>query len=76
MSGQAQFEICRRDFRNGKIEYGWRFRAANGEITATSGEGFTRTEDANRAIHDFLRDVYGASEPHPAIVDIDEAATP
>lgn len=35
-------------------EYGWRFRAANGQIVATAGEGFTRAEDAERAARDFF----------------------
>lgn len=30
--------------------FGWRFRAANGKISAIGGEGFTRREDAHRAI--------------------------
>lgn len=33
--------------------FGWRFRAANGEISAIGGEGFTRREDAHRAIRQF-----------------------
>lgn len=35
-------------------EYGWRFRAANGQISAVGGEGFTRREDAKRAVADFV----------------------
>jgi len=35
-------------------EYGWRFRAANGHITAVGGEGFTRRQDARRAASEFL----------------------
>lgn len=38
-------------------EFGWRFRAANGEITAVGGEGFTREADAMRACIQFGRDV-------------------
>lgn len=38
-------------------EYGWRYRSANGQITATGGEGFTREEDAERAIRYFSADV-------------------
>jgi uncharacterized protein len=66
MSGEAHFEVFPRE----DDEFGWRFRAANGEVTATSGEGFTRREDANRAIHDFLR-ATAAVEPHPPIRDVD-----
>lgn len=41
--------------RGGKrrTEYFWRFRAANGQISAVSGEGFVRREDAHRAIDRF-----------------------
>lgn len=60
-------------------EYGWRFRAANGQITATSGEGFTRREDAHRAVSDFIRaviddphDFPSAYKPFPPILDVDE----
>jgi len=35
-------------------EYGWRFRAANGQISAVGGEGFTRREDAERAVRDLI----------------------
>jgi uncharacterized protein YegP (UPF0339 family) len=31
-------------------EFGWRLRGANGKIEAVGGEGFTRREDAHRAI--------------------------
>ena len=67
MSGEAHFEICRRS----DGDFGWRFKGANGEISAISGEGFTRREDANRAIHDFLAAVWESADPHPPIVDID-----
>lgn len=36
-------------------EHGWRFRAANGKISAIGGEGFTRAEDAERAVMDFCQ---------------------
>jgi hypothetical protein len=61
-------------------EYGWRFRAANGRIVATSGEGFTRREDAHRAVMDFLDAV---DDEHPRLlvdhvlvntIDVDEQA--
>lgn len=51
--------------------YGWRFVATNNRITAIGGEGFTRRDDANRAIHDFFASVTG-EEPHPPIFDVDE----
>lgn len=38
-------------------EYGWRYRDANGQITAIGGEGFTRSEDAERAVRSHAEDV-------------------
>jgi len=52
-------------------EYGWRYRAGNGHITAVGGEGFTSRHTANKALHNFLRAV-SAIEPHPAILDVDD----
>ena len=55
--------------------FGWRFRAANGQITAIGGEGFTRREDAERAVKHFLTDVGADHEDTyvtPPIVDVDE----
>lgn len=60
-------------------EFGWRFRAANGQITAIEGEGFTRRVDAHRAVNDFcsrLADLFYDGE-RPAIdelsiLDVDE----
>lgn len=45
---------------NWPIEFGWRFRAANGQISAVSGEGFTRRENAHRAIWGVAADTLGA----------------
>jgi len=62
-------------------EFGWRFRAANGKISAVGGEGFTRREDAHRAVDDLceaLVPLVGADECgetiwlRSAIIDIDE----
>jgi hypothetical protein len=57
-------------------EFGWRFRAANGQISAIGGEGFTRREDAHRAIGDFLEslDAFDGSEDtvRPPALDVDE----
>jgi len=36
-------------YRDDAGEYRWRLRAANGELVATAGEGFTREADAERA---------------------------
>lgn len=63
-----------------KKVFGWRFRAANGQITAVGGEGFTRREDARRAIGDFCDAfwvAYGNSpvddpDELPPILDVDE----
>lgn len=57
-------------------EFGWRFRAANGQISAISGEGFTRREDARRAVKDFLRaamplDARFGDHDEP-IIDVDD----
>ena len=68
MSNQARFEVypqmhSRRGSFGGPLileptgEFGWRFRAGNGDITAVGGEGFTRPQDAHRAIKEFLTDV-------------------
>jgi uncharacterized protein YegP (UPF0339 family) len=60
-------------------EFGWRFRAGNGQISAIGGEGFTRREDAHRAVSDFIRaviddprDFPSADKPFPPIIDVDE----
>jgi hypothetical protein len=56
-------------------EFGWRFRAANGQITAIGGEGFTRRQDAERAVKHFLADVganYEDTYVTPPIIDVDE----
>lgn len=52
-------------------EFFWHFRAANGKIDAVGGEGFTRREDARRAIQQFTADV-GVTEMPAEIVDLDE----
>lgn len=60
MSGQPQFEVFPEKQSFGAKEelkpeqFRWRFRAANGQISATAGEGFTRREDAHRAVNDFM----------------------
>ena len=38
-------------------EYRWRLLAANGKIVADSGEGYTRRDDAHRAIATLLRGI-------------------
>lgn len=56
-------------------EFGWRFRAANGQITAIGGEGFSRREDAERAIKHFMTDIGADHEDEwasPPILDVDE----
>lgn len=63
MANEARFEVYpRHDAGRGgfapgegpRPEYGWRFRAANGQITAVGGEGFSRRMDAHRAVRQFL----------------------
>jgi hypothetical protein len=41
-----------------RTEFYWRFRAANGQITAVGGEGYTRREDAHRAVLDHVHHVF------------------
>lgn len=41
------FEI----YRDKASEWRWSLKAGNGQIIADSGEGYTRKEDALRAIH-------------------------
>ena len=81
MSNEAHFETYPRsrpdptaenpDNREPTGDYGWRLRAANNQIIAAAGEGFTRREDANRAIHDLLAAIDSQS-PHPPIDDVDQ----
>lgn len=58
--------------------YGWRFRAGNGQISAIGGEGFTRREDAHRAVRQFLTAVADVIEDFEApvieapVVDVNE----
>jgi hypothetical protein len=68
--------------KGGGPEFGWRFRAGNGQISAVGGEGFTRREDARRAVIDFCRALGLAfdgpgrpAECHnviPPVIDVDE----
>ena len=41
-----RFEV----YRDKAGEYRWRLLSSNGRLTADSGEGYTRREDAHRAI--------------------------
>lgn len=43
---RMRFEV----YRDKAGEYRWRLLSSNGQITADSGEGYTRQEDAHRAI--------------------------
>lgn len=45
-----KFEV----YKDNAGEHRWRLRAGNGKIVADSGEGYTRHEDAHRAIKDLL----------------------
>jgi uncharacterized protein YegP (UPF0339 family) len=65
-------EGARRDVPTG--DFGWRFRAANGKITAIGGEGFTRREDARCAVIDFRESVVSGGKriAWPTIIAVDE----
>lgn len=56
-------------------EFGWRFRDANGQISAIGGEGFTRRADAHRAIEDFREAVLAGGKriAWRPIVDVNAA---
>ena len=64
MSNQARFEVFP-EMSGGEPwgqraptgEYCWHFRDANGRITFTGGESFSRREDAHRAIYKAVADV-------------------
>ena len=45
-----KFEV----YRDKAGEYRWRLLSSNGRIAADSGEGYTRREDAHRAIATLL----------------------
>lgn len=51
MAGQAHFEVYpeRQIRRLGRRQWRWRLLAGNNKMVATSGEGFTRPGDAERA---------------------------
>lgn len=51
-------------------QFGWRFQAANGKISAIGGEGFTRRVDAHRAVRDFCDAL--AAVDHVAILDVED----
>ena len=51
-----RFEV----YRDKAAEYRWRLLFTNGKIAADSGEGYTRREDAHRAIAALLKDVCDA----------------
>jgi uncharacterized protein YegP (UPF0339 family) len=77
MAGEAHFEIYPETgvAASGAVEktgnHRWRFQAVNGDILAASGQGFRDPTDANRSIHDFLRELYAEDDPHPPIIDVD-----
>lgn len=48
-----RFEV----YRDKASEYRWRLLSSNGQITADSGEGYTRREDAHRAIASLLKSI-------------------
>jgi uncharacterized protein YegP (UPF0339 family) len=48
-----RFEV----YRDKNSEYRWRLLFGNGQIAADSGEGYTRREDAHRAIGTLLKGI-------------------
>ena len=48
---EDRFEV----YEDNRGEFRWRWRAANGEIVATSGEGYTSKSDANEAVERITR---------------------
>ena len=48
-----RFEV----YRDKAGEYRWRLLSSNGQLTADSGEGYTRREDAHRAIASLLKSI-------------------
>ena len=58
----AKFEI----FQDGKDDYRWRLKSANGEVIATGGEGYTNRAGATNGIEAAKRDA-----PDAQVVDAD-----
>ena len=48
-----RFEV----YRDKAGEYRWRLLASNRQVVADSGEGYTRREDAHRAIGSLLKGI-------------------
>lgn len=59
MANEPRFEIFPFDVVEGSTapQWGWRFRDSNGRIIASGAEGYTRAQDASRAVEDFLHDM-------------------
>ena len=55
-AGLARFEL----FRDRNDEWRWRLRHRNGNIIATSGEGYTRKHNARKGIRSVMRNASGA----------------
>jgi uncharacterized protein YegP (UPF0339 family) len=66
---QARFEL----FEDRGGEYRWRLRHRNGNVLASSGQGYTRRHNAQKGMHSVKRNSLGAGvieiEPDP---DVDE----
>lgn len=74
---QPRFEVypthlSRGDTKTPTGEFAWRFRAANGQISAVSGEQFTRQEDAERAVRQFCDASWIGEGVRAAIVRVTE----
>ena len=55
-AGLARFEL----FRDRNDEWRWRLRHRNGNIIATSGEGYTRKHNARKGIRSVMQNASGA----------------
>jgi uncharacterized protein len=53
----AKFHI----YKDGQAQYRWRLKSGNGEIIATSGEGYTTKANCENGIAAVKRDAPGAT---------------
>jgi uncharacterized protein YegP (UPF0339 family) len=53
----AKFEL----YKDGKGEFRWRLKSANGQVIATGGEGYTNKAGALNGIEAVKRDAAGAN---------------
>ena len=58
----AKFEL----YKDGKDEYRWRLKASNGQVIATSGEGYTTKASALGGIKSVQRSAADADVEEPS----------